>query len=94
MKCKEEWRTDEWHKVRESIKGLWKTNPDKALNTIKQYVGNIQDANIGKLCVVCNYFQGTLFRTKQLNDDTYQMISPYRTEICTEYKKKNMKRRD
>lgn len=90
MKCKEEWRTQEWHNVRNSLRGKWMKNPDWCVLQLRLFVGNIPTAPIEKLCVVCNYLQGHLFRTKKLPDEIYHKITRLRAECCAEYRRKRI----
>lgn len=90
MKCKEEWRTPEWHKLREALKGNWMTRPDWCLSNLKLYVGDIQSAPIGKICVVANYLTGSLFRIKKLSDSTHEKVSQFRAQIFAEWKKRRI----
>lgn len=57
----------EWQRVRQSLLGQWKTDPEWCCLQLKHYLGNIKTTSDDKLRIVGNYLTGTGFRTGAIN---------------------------
>jgi hypothetical protein len=52
----------EWQKLRQSFIGKWKNQPEKNLEELKKFVGNISNLSNRRLRIVQNYLTGSAFR--------------------------------
>lgn len=81
----------EWQKLRQSLLGKWKTNPDWCIQQLRDYLGPIQEADENKLIIVLNYLTGSGFRTGVISSRDNPKISKLRGEISAELKKRKFK---
>jgi hypothetical protein len=81
----------EWQKIRESLKGQWKENPEWCIKQLRRYIGPIKTADEKKLKIVLNYLTGTGFRTGTISSRDNPSISKLRGEISAELKKRKFR---
>lgn len=81
----------EWQKVRQSLLGKWKSNPDWCIQQLRNYLGPISETEEDKLIIVLNYLTGSAFRTGVISSRDNPKISKLRGEISAELKKRKFK---
>lgn len=79
---------DDWQKIRKSLLGKWKVDPNSCLRIIKQWVGSLSNAENDKLYIVLNYLTGTGFRSRTIN---FRPADAYREEVKEEIKRRKHK---
>ena len=77
-----------WQKVRKSLLGHWKKEPEWCCDQLRNYLGPISSTSEDKLRIVRNYLTGTGFRTGLINPECVQKL---RGEISAEMKKRKFK---
>ena len=81
-------KDEEWQKLRSSLVGTWKTNPERNCNLLRQYLGNIHTCEYKKLRIVMNYLTGSGFRMGIIK---HPCISQLRKDISVEMKLRKIK---
>ena len=79
----------EWQKVRKSLLGKWKEQPEWCCSQLRKYLGSITSASKDKIKVVQNYLTGSGFRTGKIK---HPCISNLRTQLSMERKKRVAKK--
>lgn len=77
-----------WQKVRKSLLGKWKENPDWCCQQLRNYLGPLSSAQYDKLRIVMNYLTGTGFRSGLIKPDC---VIKLRGEISAEMKKRKFR---
>ena len=80
-------KDEEWQKLRSSLVGTWKTNPERNCQLLRNYLGDIQTCSYEKLRIVMNYLTGSGFRMGIIKDPC---ISKLRFNISTEMKRRKI----
>jgi hypothetical protein len=78
-------KDEEWQKLRSSLVGTWKTNPERNCKLLKQYLGDIHTCEYKKLRIVLNYLTGSGFRIGIIK---HPCIDSLRNEIKSELNKR------
>lgn len=55
-------KREDWQELRKSFIGKWKTEPEKNFSRLREWLGNVKDAEYDKLIIVYNYLTGSGFR--------------------------------
>jgi hypothetical protein len=55
---------DDWQKLRRSLLGTWLKTPKENVIKLRNFLGDIENAEMDKLIIVYNYLTGSVFRTK------------------------------
>lgn len=76
-------KDEEWQKLRSSLVGTWKTNPERNCKLLRHYLGNIHTCEYKKLRIVMNYLTGSGFRMGIIK---HSCISHLRKDISIELK--------
>ena len=76
-------KDEEWQKLRSSLVGTWKTNPERNCKLLRNYLGNIHNCSYDKLRIVMNYLTGSGFRMGIIK---HPCISQLRKDISDEMK--------
>ena len=76
-----------WQKIRESLLGKWKTEPDKCCAKVRSYVTPLSSVSNDKLRIVMNYLTGTGFRTGRIK---HECISKLRKDVSLEMGKRKV----
>lgn len=74
-----------WQKVRESLLGKWKNEPEWCCNQLRNYLGNISTASNTQIRIVMNYLVGSGFRTGRIKNPCIVLL---RTKLSMEIKKR------
>lgn len=82
-------KDEEWQKLRSSLVGTWKTNPERNCQLLRNYLGDIQTCSYEKLRIVMNYLTGSGFRMGIIK---HSCISKLRLDISTEMKRRKLKK--
>ena len=78
-----------WQKVRQSLLGKWKEQPEWCCSQLRKYLGNIKTTKHIKLRIVMNYLVGTGFRTGKIK---HECIDKLRKEISDELKRRKQEK--
>jgi hypothetical protein len=78
-------KDNQWQKVRESLLGKWKHEPEWCCKQLRDYLGKLTGATNNELRIVMNYLTGTGFRIGVIN---HTCISKLRNEISQEIKER------
>lgn len=79
----------EWQKLRSSLVGTWKTNPERNCQLLRNYLGDIHNCSYEKLRIVMNYLTGSGFRMGVIK---HPCISQLRKDISDEMKLRKTKK--
>lgn len=82
-------RSEEWQRVRKSLLGKWKENPEWCCSQLRKYLGSISTTSNDKIKVVMNYLTGTGFRTGTIK---HPCITKLRGQLSSEIKKRKSKK--
>jgi len=82
-------KSPDWQKLRQSLLGKWKENPELCCATLRRYLGPISSTSKDKIKVVMNYLVGTGFRTGRIK---HPCISKLRMQLSMERKKRIAKK--
>jgi hypothetical protein len=74
-----------WQKVRKSLLGKWKTEPEWCCKQLRNYLGTLTGASNAELRIVMNYLVGTAFRLGKIK---HPCITKLRQEISIEIKER------
>ena len=77
-----------WQKIRESLLGKWKSEPEWCCQQLRQYLGPIEKATVTQLRIMMNYLTGTGFRMGKIS---HPCIVALRLEVSMEMKKRKAK---
>jgi len=75
--------TSEWERVRKSLLGRWKENPESCCNQLRIFMGNVSYTSNDKIRVVMNYLTSTGFRTGRIK---HPCITKLRSQMSSEIK--------
>jgi len=84
-------KDSEWQKIRKSLLGKWKENPNWCCNQLKKYLGNISTTDENKLKIVMNYLTGSGFRSGKIS---HPCITDLRGKISAEMKKRKFAKKE
>ena len=79
----------EWQKIRGSLLGKWKEEPEWCCSQLRKYLGSISSVHNKKIRIVMNYLTGTGFRTGTI---THPCITKLRTQLSSEIKRRRAKK--
>jgi hypothetical protein len=82
-------KNSEWQKIRKSLLNKWKNNPEECCEILRQYLGDIKEADIDKLRILNNYLYSSGFRIGIIK---HICIDKLRAEISAEMKKRKFKK--
>lgn len=82
-------KDEEWQKLRSSLVGTWKTQPERDCQLLRNYLGDIQTCSYEKLRIVMNYLTGSGFRMGIIK---HPCISKLRLDISMEMKRRKLKK--
>ncbi len=72
----------EWQTLRGYFVGKWKSQPDKNLQMLKDFAGNIQTLSNRRLRIVQNYVTGSGFRIGKISSpDILKFVEQVRKEV-------------
>lgn len=78
-------KSSEWQKIRKSLLGKWKENPEWCCTQLRKYLGPIESTSRDKIKVTMNYLTGSGFRTGKIK---HTCIIKLRTQLSMERKKR------
>jgi len=82
-------KSPEWQRVRKSLVGTWKKEPEKGVTKLRKFLGGrVSSASDDKLRIVHNYVTGSGFRSGNI---THPKITRLREAIVRERKKRNVR---
>jgi hypothetical protein len=58
---------EDWQKLRKSFLGTWMHTPKENVLKLRNFLGNVENAELDKLIIVYNYLTGTAFRMKKID---------------------------
>lgn len=76
----------DWQKLRRSLLGTWLKTPKENVIKLKNFLGNIENAEMDKLIIIYNYLTGTAFRLKHI---THPEIDKLKKEVKEEIVKRH-----
>lgn len=72
----------EWQKLREYFVGKWKSQPDKNLEMLQDFAGDLKKLSNRRLRIVQNYVTGSVFRIGIVSfPDLQKFIESVRKEV-------------
>ena len=82
-------KDEEWQKLRSSLVGTWKTNPERNCKLLRNYLGDINKCSDNKLRIMLNYLTGSGFRIGKIK---HKCIDKLREDVKLEMKKRKIKK--
>lgn len=72
----------EWQKLRQYFVGKWKTQPEKNLQMLKDFAGDLTTLSNRRLRIIQNYLTGSGFRTGKISSpDIISFTNQIRNEV-------------
>ena len=78
-------KNQSWQKLRSEMVGTWKTDSNKNVRKLRNWLGPLNSASDDKLRIVMNYLTGSGFRTGKIKSEEIQKL---RTQISLELKRR------
>lgn len=81
-------KREDWKKVRESLVGKWKSEPEKCCKKLSDWLGPITKTEDDKLRIMMNYLTGSGFRMGKIK---HKCISTLRASVSVEMRLRKIK---
>ena len=78
-------KDESWQKVRKSLLGKWKENPEWCCSQLRSYLGSIESASNTKIRILMNYLTGSAFRMGKIKPPCVILM---RTKLSMEIAKR------
>lgn len=75
MNIKDIVQIPEWQKLREYFVGKWTTQPEKNLQMLKDFAGNLKTLSNRRLRIVQNYVTGSGFRIGKISSPSIEKFT-------------------
>jgi hypothetical protein len=81
-------KSPRWQKVRESLLGKWKSEPEWCCQQLRDYISPLNKATVTELRIMMNYLTITPIRMGKIK---HPCINALRAEVSMEMKKRKAK---